>query len=170
MTVTTTPLEPTPDMRETKARAPRRIAVFGSASAERATCAAADAPVLSARAVLEHILAEISAQAPLIAQPILDRAVAEGTITLEQRDGLLRELADPGALGDEASAAKTSAGARVVLTEVLTAIRLAAPAIAEPILREAVADERLTPAQPPRILERLRSSPAAAFRGAHPGS
>ena len=169
MTVTTGPFEPRTGLPETGARAPRRIAVFGSASAERASRAAAPPPPASTRAVLERVFAQIGAQAPLIARPILDRAVAEGTITLDERDELLRELADPQAIAEQEDA-KSRAGARIVVTEALAAIRLAAPAIAEPILRAAVAEERLTPAQSGRILERLRSSPGAAFRVAHPGA
>jgi len=53
----------------------------------------------------------------------------------------------------------SSAAARRVLREVLAAIRRAAPTIARPILDEAVDEERLTPAQKRRILERLRTSP-----------
>ncbi len=161
MTVTTPPLEPTTGPAKTSGRSPRRIAVFGSASAERAGRAAEEAPAWSARAVAERVFAQIRAQAPLIAQPIFERAVAEGTITRAERDGLARGLADP---LTPAPAASAGAGARVVLTEALTAIRLAAPAIAEPILHQAVADERLTPAQSRRILDRLRLSPSAAFR------
>lgn len=170
MTVTTQPLEPTPSLPETKARAPRRIAVFGSASAERAGRPATEAPAWSARAVAERVFAQIGAQAPLIAQPILDRAVAEGAITPHERDELLRELAYPQAAGEEAEATtRASVGARIVLAEAFAAIRLAAPAIAEPILRQAVADKRLAPPQSRRILERLRSSPATAYRVAHSG-
>jgi len=164
MTMTTTPVEPMPVPHETPAPGPRRIAVFGSASAARAAGTAPQTPASSARSVLEHVFAQISAQAPLIAAPMFDRAVGDGTITLEERDELLRELADPQASVEAPAAA---AGARIVLTEAFAAIRLAAPGIAEPILRQAVADERLTTAQSTRILERLRSSPAAAFRGTH---
>ena len=168
MTVATPPLQPTPGLRETTAHPPRRIAVFGSVSAERPPHAALEAPASATRAVLERVFAEISAQAPLIAQPILDRAVGDGMVTREERDELLSELADPQATA-EARAARTRvrAGARAVLGEAFSAIRRAAPGVAEPILRQAVADARLTPAQSRRILERLRSSPAAAFRGAH---
>lgn len=165
MTVTTPPRQSTPSHRNAGAQAPRRIAVFGSVSAERAPHDAVEAPASAARAVLERVFAEISAQAPLIAQPILDRAVGEGAVTLDERDELLRELADPDATG-EAPAAQTRVGvsARIVLSEAFAAIRLAAPGIADPILRQAVANERLTSAQAGRILERLRSSPATAFR------
>ena len=170
MTVTTPPLEPTTGIPKAGPRAPRRIAVFGSASAERAGRAAAEAPAWSARAVAERVFAQIGAQAPAIAQPIFDRAVAEGTITPHERDELLRELVSPQVSGEEAqSKTRASTGARMVLAEAFAAIRLAAPAIAEPILRKAVAEERIAPPQSRRILERLRSSPAAAYRVAHPG-
>ena len=53
-----------------------------------------------------------------------------------------------------------------MLREALAAIRRAAPAIAKPILDEAVDAERLTPAQEQRILERLRISPPGLRRPA----
>jgi hypothetical protein len=53
-----------------------------------------------------------------------------------------------------------------VLREALAAVRRAAPAIATPILDDAVDQERLTAAQERRILERLRISPATALRAA----
>jgi hypothetical protein len=170
MTVTTPPLKPTA-FRETTAQGPRRIAVFGSLSAQRASRAGVEAPASAARAVLELIFAQIAEQAPLIARPILDRAVAEGTLTSVERNELLRELAEPDSTGDAPAAATgVRLGARAVLSEAFVAIRLAAPGIAQPILREAVADERLTPEQSRRILERLRSSPAAAFRATRSGA
>ncbi len=165
MSVSTPTYQPTPRSRETRAHAPRRIAVFGSVCTERPPQEAVQAPASAARAVLERVFEQIRAQAPLIAEPILDRAVDEGKVTLEQRDELLRELADPQAAGGETSATTTRAGVgtRIVLREAFAAIRLAAPALADPILREAVADALLTPAQARRILERLRSSATTAF-------
>jgi len=58
-----------------------------------------------------------------------------------------------------------SIAGRAVLGEAFTAIRRGAPAIAEPILEQAVAGERITQPQARRILDRLRLSPAAALRG-----
>ena len=167
MTVTIASRQSTQSRRKpTAGQAPRRIAVFGSVSAERATRATLQAPASSARAVLEQVFAEITARAPLIAQPILDRAVGEGTVTLGERDELLHELADPAATGELSAATRAGVSGRAVLSEAFVAIRRAAPGIAAPILGEAVANGRLTQAQARRILERLRYSPAAAFRGA----
>jgi hypothetical protein len=147
-------------------RVPRtRIAVFGSISAERIDTSFDDVPALSpaARAVLERVLDSITSSVPAIAKPILDRAVAEGTITRTERHELLQELSDP---TDVPGAAPASIGARRVLREALAAIRRAAPGIARPILEDAVDAERLTAAQQRRILERLGTSPVRALRAA----
>ena len=146
-----------------------RIAVFGAVAREPALAEAAAAQALSpaARAVLERVLASIASSASAIARPILDRAVEEGTITRTERHALLRELSAPRDPDDAPAAAVTpppSLGARRVLREALAAIRRAAPAIAQPILDEAVDAERLTPAQERRILERLRISPSQVLR------
>ena len=145
-----------------------RIAVFGAIAAEHELAEASEAQGLSpaARAVLERVLASIASSASAIAQPILDRAVEEGTITRTERHALLRELSAPTDSDDAPAAADAppSLGARRVLREALAAIRRAAPGIAQPILDEAVDAERLTPAQEKRILERLRISPAQVLR------
>ena len=144
----------------------RRIAVFGSVASERQPVPARDAALSPpAHAVLERVLEEIAASAPSIARPILDRAVLEGAITRAERHAMLVRLSDP---QDRDDAAEASQGARRTLREALAAVRHAAPAIARPILDEAVDDERLTPAQERRILERLGTSPARILRG--PGS
>lgn len=154
----------------------RRIAVFGAIAAEQLPPALpADTQALSpaARAVLERVLASIASSASSIAQPILDRAVEEGTITRAERHALLRELSgppNPDEAPDDSAIPPPSLGARRVLREALAAIRRAAPGIAKPILDEAVDAERLTPAQEKRILERLRISPSQVLRrspGAH---
>ena len=89
-----------------------RIAVFGAIAPE-----AAEAQALSpaARAVLERVLASIVSSASAIAQPILDRAVEEGTITRSERHALLRELSAPSDPDDTPAAAAApppSLGAR----------------------------------------------------------
>ena len=144
-----------------------RIAVFGSIAAERPVPLDDPAPAdqglsPAARAVLEGVLATIAARAPSIARPILDRAVADGSITRAERHELLRELSGPRAGGDDEEPGTTPAsfGARVVMREAFAAIRRAAPGIARPILDEAVGAERLTAAQEQRILERLRIGPS----------
>jgi chorismate mutase len=145
----------------------RRIAVFGSVAAERPPEFEGEGPLSpAARAVLERVLEAVASSAESIAKPILDRAVTDGTITRAERHEMLLELSDPALSGGESQAPPpASLGARRALVEALAAIRHAAPAIAQPILDEAVGDERLTPAQERRILERLRSSPARALRG-----
>jgi hypothetical protein len=148
-----------------------RIAVFGAIAPEHSLAEAAETQALSpaARAVLERVLASIASSASAIAQPLLDRAVEEGTITRAERHALLRELSAPTDLDDggaAAAAAPPSLGARRVLREALAAIRRAAPGIAQPILDEAVDAERLTPAQERRILERLRIGPSVLRRPA----
>jgi len=130
-----------------------RLVVFGSVAAARPPATPA------VGAVLERVYDSIAASAPAIAAPIIDRAVDEGRITRVERHELLRELRDPGTVD-------FSHGARSVLREALAAVRRAAPAIAMPILDDAVDQERLTAAQERRILERLRISPATALRAA----
>jgi hypothetical protein len=147
----------------------RRIAVFGSIAAEQPLAPYLEQPFSpAARAVLERVLESIACSAPSIAQPILDRAVADGTITRAERHAMLVELSDPtSSAGDAVSASpRSSQGARRTLREALAAIRRAAPGIARPILDEAVDAERLTPAQERRILERLRAGSARAVRSA----
>jgi hypothetical protein len=95
----------------------------------------------------------LAAKTPGIAGPILDRALAAGTITDTERSGLLEELG--GASVDHASG--RAAVARLH-QEILAAVRRAAPTLAKPLLNEAVASERLTAAQERRILEHLRLS------------
>jgi hypothetical protein len=140
----------------------RRIAVFGSVAAPDEEREPALSPAASA--VLERVYEAIAANAPSIVKPILDRAVAERAITRAERHAMLLELSGE-AIVEEEPAASVSLGARGALREALAAIRGAAPAIALPILDQAVDEERLTPAQERRILERLRSSPARALRG-----
>jgi hypothetical protein len=156
-----------PSLTSPPAPTARRIVVFGSIAAERAPAALerdlpARAPSPATRAVLEHVFAAIAAQTREIAQPILDRAVADGALTGGEHDELLRELGEPSAQAPAAVAVRPVA--REVLREALAAIRAASPDIAAPILREAVASERLTAAQEQRILERLRTRTTAALR------
>jgi len=126
-----------------------RLAVFGSV--------AASSPAVGA--VLEAIYDSIAASTPEIAAPIVDRAVAEGRITRVERHELMRALSDP------AAPPVAGLGARHVLREALAAVRRAAPAIAAPILDDAVRSERLTGAQRERILDRLRTSTARIAAG-----
>lgn len=136
-----------------------RLAVFGAAEYQREPAAS---PAVGA--VLERVLESIAVRAPAIAAPILDRAVGEGRITRGERHELIVALSnrsEPGAAADPSPAGRS------VLREALAAVRREAPAIARPILDEAVGSERLTPAQERRILDRLRTS-APVLRAARP--
>jgi|GEM_PF-4663620 hypothetical protein len=150
--------------------APNRDAVFGSIAAPPGTSSRPlsrlakptqgsgqrrlPQPSPAATAVLERVRVLLAAKTPGIAGPILDRALAAGTITDTERSGLLEELG--GASADHASG-RAAAVARLH-QEVLAAVRRAAPTLAKPLLNEAVASERLTAAQERRILEHLRLS------------
>jgi hypothetical protein len=113
-----------------------------------------DAAVSSpnATAVLERALALVAARSPEIACPILDRAVAAGTISSAERAELLGEVVGSASAAYEAP----SAEAMRLRHQIRVAIGRAAPLLARPLLDEAVASERLTPAQELRILRRLR--------------
>ena len=146
--------------------APNRVAVFGSIAAPPGTSSRPlsrfakpeqgsgqrrlPQPSPAAAAVLERVRVLLAAKTPGIAGPILDRALAAGTITDTERSGLLEELG--GASVDHAS------GRAAVARLHLAAVRRAAPTLAKPLLNEAVASERLTAAQERRILEHLRLS------------
>jgi hypothetical protein len=170
MTVTTSAHEPTAsiDAASTASGVPRRLAVFGSVSAERPSRALVEPPDSAAREVLERVFAEIAAQAPVIAAPVLERAVAVSSISSDERDELIRALAAPPQEADPetdaAPAPQRSVAASNALREALSAVRRASPAIAEPILDAAVAEGLLTAAQGERIVGRLSASPAAIFR------
>jgi len=102
-------------------------------------------------AVLSCTLELIAAQSPAIASPILDRARAAGTITAAEHAALLAEL-----VGVPSSLAVPGRDAVDRLRhQIRAAIRRAAPALVRPLLDQAVADERLTPAEEVRILQRL---------------
>ena len=138
-----------------------RLAVFGSVASVRSASDHGSSPAFGA--VLERVLESIATHAPAIAGPILDRAVGEGRITRVERHDLLRQLSYRTA-GNTDDATDTSPAGRLVLREALAAVRREAPAIARPILDEAVGSERLTAAQEQRILDRLRSSPSSVLR------
>jgi hypothetical protein len=146
--------------------APNRVAVFGSFAERPATSprpldrsprSEEHRPLPpsspAATAVFERVRVLVAANAPGIARPILDRALAAGTITDSERSDLLAEFAGAGA----GSASERSAVADLH-RQILAAVRRAAPALAEPLLNEAVASERLTAAQERRIIACLRLS------------
>lgn len=141
---------------------PRRLAVFGSVSAERPP-RAVEAPPSAAREVLERVFAEITSRAPELARPVLDAAVRAGTIDGVERDELLGELAEPWSTTDSTQS-QSDPAALAVLREALAAVRRAAPAIAEPLLAAAVDRGELTAEQQSRILTRLRMRAAGTLR------
>jgi hypothetical protein len=141
---------------------PTRIAVFGSVAQAplRIRPPRNRAPGFfspNAAAVLERTLELVAARSTSIARPILDRAVAAGTISAAERAELIEELAGSG--GHPQPGAPRSAAVARLRQEVSAAIRRAAPGLSQPLLSEAVASERLTRVQERRIIERLRQSP-----------
>ncbi|HEX2703429.1 MAG TPA: hypothetical protein VHM72_08360 [Solirubrobacteraceae bacterium] len=142
--------------------APTRIAVFGSVAAPPEPIARPAKPAEdsgqgrlppAATAVLERIRVLLAANAPGIARPILDRALAAGTITATECSYLLGEFS-----GAPPAPAPARAAVVRLHQEILAAVRRAAPTLAKPLLKEAVASERLTAAQERRIIEQLRLS------------
>ena len=125
---------------------PTRIAVFTPATEVRSP---------SANAVLERAFELIAASSPAIAAPILDRALTAGTITASERARLLGEIVgSPIPPRDEPRAELVR-----LRHQIRDAIARAAPQLARPLLDDAVASERLTPAQQARIIQRLRRGP-----------
>lgn len=117
----------------------------------------------SVNALLAQALELIAAKSPAIACPILDSALAAGTITRAEHAAILSELV--GAI-ELRSLPPSDAGLRL-RHQVRAAIGRAAPSLARPLLDEAVASARLTPSQEVRILQRLRRgalSPVSSFR------
>ncbi len=133
---------------------PTRLAVFAPVAEENRRP--------DAVAVIERALELIAARSPAITFPIIDGALAAGTITRAEHATLIAEVV--GATAAEAPA-RSEAMARL-RAQIRAAIGRAAPALARPLLDEAVASERLTVAQEVRILQRLRRGalrPASSF-------
>jgi hypothetical protein len=149
--------------------APNRVAVFGSIAApleprrwpldrpQKPSVGGGQErlakPSPAATAVLERVRVLLADKAPAIARPILDRALAAGKITDAERSDLLEELS-----GASATHASERAAVAQLHEEIRGALRRAAPTLAQPLLKEALASERLTAAQERRIVERLRLS------------
>jgi hypothetical protein len=132
---------------------PTKIAVFSSP--EPAPAAARDAaPAAHAdpAAVLVRARELIAARSPGIAVPMLDRALAAGAITPAERAALLRELVG----ADDWRSAPLSLAAQRLRSQIRAAIVRATPALARPVLDEAVRSARLTQRQRMRITHRLR--------------
>ncbi len=132
-------------------RTPTKIAVF--ATSEPAALPTVPAALhAEPAAVLARARELIAARSPGIAVPILDRALAAGTITQAERAALLRELV--GAGGPQQG--QLSLPAQRLRAQVGAAIARATPALARPLLDEAVASRRLTPSQRMRVTHSLR--------------
>jgi hypothetical protein len=103
----------------------------------------------AARAVALDAARALAERAPALADPVLDRAVADGTLT-ERRAERLRERAARFAarLAEPANGAWLAAAAAVVR---------AAPGIAAPVLDRAVAADRLTREQADAVLDAIRT-------------
>jgi hypothetical protein len=104
-------------------------------------------------AVRKRIFEAIRDEAPLIAKPDLERAVAAGIITARQRDEFLARLERAESAG--APATELTHDQRRVAATVFDAIRTKAPVIAEPLLAEAVADGSIDRDEAERIKRRL---------------
>lgn len=151
-------------------RPPIRHSLFGGTSLST-----------SARAVAQKIFDAIRAHAPAIATPLLDQGVAADTITQAQEDAFLTRLSQP--LPDRPSAPSTGSSGgtpslqppamadrttgtgpggadltpaqRQLFASVFGAIRTQAPAIAKPLLDQAVADGTITQTRADQISARL---------------
>ena len=130
--------------------APRRVAVFARQAPTRREEPAELRP--DAQAVLDRAVELIAARSPGIACPILDRALAAGTITAAERAELLREIVGV----PDAPRGPLSVAAQRLRHQIRAAIGRAAPALARPLLDQAVAERRLTPSQMMRITHKLR--------------
>ncbi|HEX2016330.1 MAG TPA: hypothetical protein VGN69_06515 [Solirubrobacteraceae bacterium] len=116
----------------------------------------ATAPSSASRSVFSQIVTAISQQAPIIAQPVLARAVAAGTLTQAQADTIAAALSHAGNLDDlRHQLERASAAQRRVLQDVLAAVGAQAPTIAQPILATAVSSGVLTQAQADKLASLL---------------
>lgn len=128
--------------------------------------------------VAMRIFDAIRSEAPAIAAPALDRAVADGTISATQRERFLARLEQPDRSAQPAPVPELTHDQRRVSATVFDAIRSQAPAIAQPLLDEAIADGTITPSDADRIRSRLsgrrvrialRSKSVRPWRPAMPG-
>jgi hypothetical protein len=158
------------------------VAVLGSVAALGASAGSAAAATPSARsghrstavrtarradpapagevALLGLVFAALSAAAPAIARPLLDRGVANSEITAAEADAFIARLTS-----DDSAAATAAASGAVPSTptpasitlfqSVFRAIRAQLPAIAKPLVAQAVAAQTITPAQASRIEQRI---------------
>lgn len=107
-------------------------------------------------AVRRRIFEAIRSEAPAIAAPRLDRAVAAGTITPAQRQEFLARLEHARPRHVHPVPEQTH-DQRLLAASVFDAIRSEAPAIAEPLLEQALAEGSISPGEADRITNRLRT-------------
>jgi hypothetical protein len=106
-------------------------------------------------AVRRRIFEAIRSQAPAIAAPRLDRAVAAGTITVAQREEFLARLEQ--ADRRRSPVPEQTHDQRLLAASVFDAIRSEAPAIAEPLIEQALAEGSISPGEAEQITDRLRT-------------
>lgn len=111
-------------------------------------------------ALLGLVFAALSAAAPAIARPLLDRGVAGSEITQAEADAFIARLAGVDSTPAAADAAGVPIGTPTpagiaVFQSVFNAIRGQLPAIAKPLLADAVDAQTITPAQATRIEQRI---------------
>jgi ribosomal protein S20 len=116
-------------------------------------------PSAQTAGVLADIAQAVARQAPTVAGPIIDQAVAAGTITSAQATELKSAAGDL-ASGDRGALfahrdLMADAGVRDVVRDVFRALAAQAPAIAKPIIDQAVSDGTLTQAQADRLTQRI---------------
>lgn len=117
------------------------------------------APGAKAVGVMGDVARAVAKQAPSVAGPIIDRAAAAGTITGAQADELKQAAGDlasggRGALLDHRDLL-ADADVRGVVRDALKALAAKAPAIARPIVDQAVADGKITQAQADRLTQHI---------------
>lgn len=124
----------------------------------------ADALPAGERALLGRVFSGLSAAAPDIARPLLDRGVADGTITAAQEERFLGRLrAAEGDAAPPPADAPPSPAAQALFQGVFGAIRAELPVIARPLVAAAVADGSITPAQAERLTGRFEAGPRLGF-------
>lgn len=106
-------------------------------------------------ALIGLVFAALTAAAPAIARPLLDRGVAGSTITQAEADAFIARLAGGDSTPATVEIATASPAAPALFQDVFNAIRAHLPAIAAPLAADAVAAGALTPSQAARIEQRI---------------
>lgn len=116
-------------------------------------------PSAATAGVAGDIAQAVAKQAPTVAGPIIDQALADGNITSAQADALKSAASDL-ASGDRRAVFAhrdllSDANVRDVVRDAVKALAARAPAIAKPIIDKAVADGELTQAQADQLTARI---------------